>query len=264
MKTRYQHPQAHYVATTGASLSTVKRWQKSGVPLDDPDALAHWATTQKSLPLAMRERFAREAVPKNLIMDVDLAQGAAGALRRLEEAEATHFADYQDAIKADPPNPARIKAAREAWLKIGDSLRRYDLLVEQNRRDSGDLMPRAQVEQVVRAFTWYLRIAGQQACISLAGRLAAEANPAACNQLLTEVLWEQILTACAGLASHGQKEMEVPEWLVKAFSHDLNNVFSDVDQVIESRAATIRAGIDAIAGPGSAPKRRRRRETASK
>ena len=62
-----------------------------------------------------------------------LPRGVAETLRRLESAEATAYERWQQAVESG--DPVRIKVERENWLRIGDSLRRYDLAVEAARRE---------------------------------------------------------------------------------------------------------------------------------
>ena len=67
-----------------------------------------------------------------------------------------------------------IKTSRENWLRISESLRRFDLALEQNRRDSGELIQRSEVEKVLQRFGWCLRVAAEEQISQAATALAGE------------------------------------------------------------------------------------------
>ena len=76
--------------------------------------------------------------------------GAARALERLEAEEAALFTTYATAKAGG--DVLEIKVARDAWLKCSESLRKFDLLVEAARRESGETLPRADVERWLNNF----------------------------------------------------------------------------------------------------------------
>src|SRR5687767_2326619 len=110
-------------------VRTIRRWKKKGAPLDNVKAMRTWLPAQREVPagtlqwLTEHQAFERRKVLKTA-MATDLPRGAAAGLRRLEEAEAAEFAALQAALETG--NAAEIKLHRDAWLRIGDSLRRYD------------------------------------------------------------------------------------------------------------------------------------------
>ena len=73
--------------------------------------------------------------------------GAASALERLEAEEASLFTAYEAAKTGG--DALEIKIARDAWLKCSESLRKFDLLIEAARRETGELVPRAHVEALL-------------------------------------------------------------------------------------------------------------------
>src|SRR5579883_1744363 len=149
----------------GCSTRTVSRWQAAGAPLDDPARMRVWLAGRKHLPPQPRlmlttERKARRraAATEAGAVGRDDSIGAAAALKRLEQAEVASYTRFQSAQATG--DPVEMKLAREDWIRIGDSLRRYDLLVEQSRRDSGELVPRAELETQARNMSRAFR----QAC----------------------------------------------------------------------------------------------------
>lgn len=71
--------------------------------------------------------------------------GASAALTRLETEEASLFTAYETA-KAGR-DALEIRVARDAWIKVSESLRRFDLMLEAARRETGELVPCADVER---------------------------------------------------------------------------------------------------------------------
>jgi hypothetical protein len=88
-------------------------------------------------PCWKRSRFRLRRVCHRLSVAAPL--GAASALKRLETSELQAFERLQGAFARG--NPLEIREARENWLRISEALRKYDLLVEQSRRDAGELVP---------------------------------------------------------------------------------------------------------------------------
>src|SRR5208337_854310 len=78
--------------------------------------------------------------------------GAAAALRRLEQAEFDCHLAWKAALSNPNSTLEEVEAAAGQWKKVGDSLRQYELAVEQDRRTSGELLPRAELEIYVKGF----------------------------------------------------------------------------------------------------------------
>ena len=70
--------------------------------------------------------------------------GAARALERLEAEEAGLYSAYKNARASGDALTAKV--ARDGWLKVSESLRKYDLMIASARRGEGELVPRKQVE----------------------------------------------------------------------------------------------------------------------
>jgi hypothetical protein len=78
--------------------------------------------------------------------------GAVHALKRLETEESRQYTRLKKA-EASGRDPFEIKVARDAWLKTSEGLRRFDILIEAARRETGELIPRRDVE------TWLANLA---------------------------------------------------------------------------------------------------------
>lgn len=219
---------------------TIRNWRKEDAPLHDPQAMTAWLANRKNVPPATG---APSGAPAFQLSTFELTEdeGAAAALRRLGEAELNAAKNYQRALKEG--NPLLIKATQNAWLETLDVLRKYDAQIEAGRRDAGELVPREELERILRSVSFYLRMAGQQAI----GAACAETEPIwkikepwEMNRLLVRLHWETLMNTFASLASHADgKEMEIPAWAIQALSSDLEFVLKDVPETIKKRAAAI-------------------------
>ncbi len=198
--------------TTTRSIS---RWRAAGAPLDNPRAMRQWLATRKHLPPGTRGQIEGEKRRQRAALnstDPDLPIGAAAALTRLEQTEAVAFRELQAALRSG--DPIEIKLAREGWLKVGDSLRRYDLALEQSRRDAGELLPRSVLETLAQNFGVNLKRAFIQAANATAPELAGSTPAEACEKV-KGLFWQSALDAFATLAAQPGK-VGLPQWLIRA------------------------------------------------
>jgi hypothetical protein len=142
--------------------------------------------------------------------------GAAAALKRLEEDERKLWNRLQ-ALEADPDADCEdVKTCRDAWRKTGDSLRRYELAVEQDRRDSGMLLPRAELEDYAKGFLVNFCQSVQASLESLCPKLAGLPGPGEVWQTLGPA-WKRALSeAIEHSAERPHAGRSCPEWLNKA------------------------------------------------
>lgn len=158
---------------TLVSPRTLKRWKAQGAPLEDDSRLRAWLAGRKNLPQSIIAQLGDtmsadgDSVP---IVSNDGDGGAAAALRRLEREEVSAYGRLQAAIGSGDPLAA--KSERDAWLKVSESLRKYDLAIEQARREAGELMPRAEVEDLISFFVGVAPLLCHEEGEQLAGQLA--------------------------------------------------------------------------------------------
>jgi hypothetical protein len=123
----------------GVPIRTLFRWKGDAAPIHDYAELCQWFATRKNLPRSVLEKI-KVPAPKNVSSGASGGvAGAASALKRLETSELQAFERLQGAFARG--KPLEIREARENWLRISEALRKYDLLVEQSRRDAGELVP---------------------------------------------------------------------------------------------------------------------------
>jgi hypothetical protein len=155
------------------SPRTLKRWKAAGAPLEDDARLRTWLAGRKNLPQSIRDQLGAivstdgDSVP---VVSNGADGGAAAALRRLEREEVAAYGRLQNAIAAGDTLAA--KSERDAWLKVSESLRKYDLAIEQARREAGELMPRAEVENLISFFVGVAPLICHEEGEMLAGQLA--------------------------------------------------------------------------------------------
>ena len=144
----------------GIADRTLFRWKADGAPIRDELAMRAWLATRKNLPKSVLEKIQLTGgdILSAPVSPVSGSKpGAAAALKRLQEAELAAWERLQKALAGG--NPLHIKLEREAWLKISDALRKYELLVEQSRREAGELIPRAELEKFIVHFCNFSRTA---------------------------------------------------------------------------------------------------------
>ena len=220
---------------------TIRNWRKDGAPLHDADAMPGWLASRKNVPPGTGVPSADAPIPIIQFDGMTEEVGAPAAMRRLAEAEVNAAKNYQQAMRSQ--NPILIKNTLNAWLETVDALRKYDSQIEASRRDSGELLPRAELERILRSVAWYLRISGQQAIAAaceVTEPIWRVKEPWEMNKILCRLHWETLMNTFASLASHADgQEMEIPGWAIQALSSDLEFVLKDVPEVIKRRAEAI-------------------------
>jgi hypothetical protein len=234
----------------GCSTRTASRWAREGAPLGDSTRLKRWLASRKNLPaqtkaILTEQSRARRAQVVALEPEPDAPKvGAPAALRRLEQGEDETYRIYRSAISSG--DPISIKLALENWLKVGDSLRRYDLLVESNRRDAGELVPRKEIEAHVSAFVHWFKIACRRTVNALAPNLLAMQSPAEVQLVLEHSFFEDILNALAALGNAPCKN-KLPDWFLSAATRPMDNALIGANEATKARATALEDALGAMA-----------------
>jgi hypothetical protein len=160
---------------------TIKRWVKIGreakplpdfCPLDQPALMSVWwaRNMRQRVPDILLQFAADAAVAAAPTPAVDrqpeppampgepaaargqseLETGMMAALERLRQAEAKAGAAYIDALAVDPPNVADIETKQRRWDRLSDALRKAEKDAGKILTDNGQLLPAAEVRQVVQ------------------------------------------------------------------------------------------------------------------
>jgi hypothetical protein len=152
---------------------------------------------QDILNAESRSRRARVVTQATQASAGESMAGVQHALRRLETAEVVTYDLLQDALRSG--DPVAIRHARESWLKVGDSLRHYDLQIEASRRDNGELVPREQVERAAASLVHFLKLSIRQRVYAIAPQLVGMQSPADVSSILVQSLFDDVLTALAAM-----------------------------------------------------------------
>jgi hypothetical protein len=213
----YQHPAKVYAERYDRSPRTIHEWAKRKAPLDNEQAMEAF----------MREL--REARSGNLdLSSVKLPEiseavlhgvklGVPEALKALGEAEARLRLQVVESEAGGDQTVIGVAYAR--WIKIADSLRRYDTAVAMDRRDSGQMVPKAEAEEAVRSSAVWIRQAVQ--------RLASKLTPLYSNQGAAEQdvyveLMALLSTFTAEALVQSQRSVTpVQDWARKIISQSL-------------------------------------------
>jgi hypothetical protein len=198
------------------NVRTVRRWKKSSAPLHDEKKMLVWLSAQQRLPINTATLLASRRIAASgdkAPPPGPLLEGVAQALRRLEAMEARAFAAFERAITIG--DPVATKSTRDNWLKISESLRRFDLQVEIGRRASGELLPREQVELLLTTFGNALAgaLVGFE---DVARMLYHGTTPEAINGTMQRA--RQALTFSAMSATYAA-EPRPPRWLLDCWRH---------------------------------------------
>lgn len=232
-------PLATYAMRYGVALSTVKRWRSRGIDLDKPEEVeAFWASKTQGRKSGVKKRDAESEddfcfPAPNVDQKVKLEAGAAAALARLEETEVAAYEQMAWAMQEG--KPLAIKEARENWLKLGDSLRRYDAMLQEARRANGAMIPREEVERSLSILAWFLRMGARQIAIAEAKSIAAEDQPALIARSLEDLYGERMLNAVVALIATGEGKTKIPEWIGDALVSDLKELYKGVEAKLAAR-----------------------------
>jgi phage terminase Nu1 subunit (DNA packaging protein) len=156
-KTKKKDPNQAVADHWNVDIRTVRNWRRQGAPLDDGEQMKLWLASRKNIARGVLQKIALTA-PKEVVSagtnngDV----GAAPALKRLEISELGAYERLETAIASN--NPIAIRESRESWLRISESLRRYDLQIEQNRRIAGELVPVGEINKFIRSFITFMHV----------------------------------------------------------------------------------------------------------
>ena len=220
-------------------VRTIGRWKRAGAPLSDPARMRTWLASRKNLPPETRAMMSEKARSRrssdaNSIEAQDLTTGAPAALRRLETVEARAFELLDRAMRRGDPH--EVKLARQGWLEVGDSLRRYDLLVERSRRDSGELVNLAETQAYLEHFLTFLKMGIVRAANSIAPKLAGAGTADACD-MVREACVEQILCTLGAMTS-SRCAAKLPEWFSKPITKALSDSYEGVPEAVDARRLT--------------------------
>ena len=216
---------ADFFSVTTAAVS---KWKVDGKDLSSFRAVAGWLKSHKQLSEATKQACTRALVGNAITVDggqkpktpipTGGVQGAAAALRRQEEMELDLWNRLQHAMEHDP---GQAKDLRDAWVKVGETLRKFDLMVEASRRDSGELISRAEWERMSRALVFWWIHAFRRASDDLCPHLVGLADAAAAWKVLDAGFVDKFGEAFE-FACKRESAISLPKWAVDAIESALD------------------------------------------
>lgn len=219
---------AELAAKYAASTRTIARWRAEGAPLDEDKKMRAWLSGRKNLPpgtlakLTSERRKERAAANAKIAAGPPLSEGASAALKRLEAAEArAHMASVEAEATADP---VEMRLAETRWLRIAASLLRYDLAVEQSRRDAGELVPKAEMARIVSGFVSFTRFGLHGTLEGLCPRLTGITEP--------RDVWAILKTAEVDLRGNVLAALETWTWAEEPLPDWLHNLATEAFKVV--------------------------------
>lgn len=229
---------------------TIRRWRRDRAPLQNDQQMRAWLAGRKNLPAGTRvvldEARTRENADQSKATP-SKSVGAAAALRRLERAEERAYAAFQ--VATESGDAVAIRNARETWLRVSESLRKYDVAIEESRRDAGELVPRSEIEKILSWLGSQLRLTIRQ----LSNQLGPEFGngyddyPRVRNRLYT--LFTDALLTIGGMLDASLQAWEQPEWVMKAF---VRNIYEHsealIGETVKQRSKILQAFIALGAG----------------
>lgn len=173
-------PSARVLATIYAcSERSIRNYRAEGAPLHDPAAMFEWWASRKNLPKgaaakglsAIQAAFTDVVGPAPASKPVSAPSGSvelpatslaedvpAGAAHELRWLEKLAVEARRNLIHArGGGDPVAMKQTLDAYLKITESLRKFDNQVAAERRDAGEMVARAQIEFVLRGVIVWTR-----------------------------------------------------------------------------------------------------------
>ena len=211
----------------GCSERTIRQWRMAGAPLGDEVAMKPWLMSRHKVPpgtwaILQGKRSIEVAKPKRRVLPTEAPAegqlGAAAALERLQVQELQSHARYIAMLQDPAATAEELEEARKVYISMLNPLRQWELAVEQDRRQSGELLPRADLDAFCRGFlanfVGSLKAGFESACPRLAGLDTPGAVWAVLGPAFARALTEATRSASA-MPFAGRS---APEWLVKAIA----------------------------------------------
>ena len=213
----------------GTSERQIARWKKGGAPLLDVAGMLTFFATRHSAPphlvavsdeqqAALQAKLdaleggspkgklpakARKAVDPEFVKS--LPQGAEHALRRLQGEEPRLFA----LMLATEDDPLLQAAIRKQWRETLLSLKQFEVLVEADKRGSGETITRAEIQGVLYATVVWIRRGIESFLNSICLEIAEADSPQKVYAAIAPSIRQSIGSAVDAATSDGK----IPGWL---------------------------------------------------
>jgi hypothetical protein len=140
-------------ADTGFAIRTVWDWYRQGCDINDTSSVEWFAAGKKGKPPGTETPSNDPAIDLSALPDPS-SEGAAAALKRIQEFELQFAADLKSARKSGSEDEKR--AARINYVEMALTLRQYEAAVKQSDRLLGNLIPLHEAVRGAQAATYYV------------------------------------------------------------------------------------------------------------
>ena len=155
------------------------------------------------------------SLPKADPEEMGLRGGVAASLKRWEEAERQAGADYIRAYENGDVETMSVTLA--TWEKTSKQLHAFERIVAQDKRDSGELVQRPQVEEWIATLGLGLNYA-EEAFLDRVGEIIANlenpSDPREIRQFVKGLLYQ----VSAEMIEKGCAEKKLLKWMLDAFA----------------------------------------------
>ena len=235
----------------GVTPRTVRNWRLKGAPVDDPKKLRVWLASRRSVPPKDALPRQRKTVlpPPGPVPD-DVKIGATAALHRLELAEAAAFSALQSALASGDPGAVRF--CRDGWLRTSEGLRKQDLAIAADRRDSGELITRTEALRCIVG-AWSLTGFGLDRALTGACDKLVGLDLAGMRTALDRVKAEVVLSVLVCIREWPWSGSQLPPWITTAITEATSaNLIptspAKLEEILGIRSRAFLAVMDAIGG----------------
>jgi transcription elongation GreA/GreB family factor len=214
----------------GKSPSTIKGWFKEGLDIADLSAVKAFSDKKdltscgRARANAIARRYAE--VPKRpndvakaeeLVAIDPGSEGAAAALKRLQEFERNSAIRLNAAIATN--EPILTSSATKDHVAIAGALIKFENLVSQEARASGELISKAEMERAVAAIADWIRLSFQSWLSSETPNLVAINDPKE-FAAAARTGFAGAVKAC--FMNSRKSRNAIPEWIDRIFSDEYN------------------------------------------
>ena len=207
--------QKQYAEDWGVVLATWNKWKESGAPVGNEKKLAHWLRPKQRLNKRTREKMAEvgiktttKAKRKKATANIELKAKTAEDFR-------DHYKSQLDkCIQDENVDPIEVKFWSELFLKQDESIRRSEIHAAKLGIDNGTVLPRAEVERILRAVFYAGNACTQGVLTSICEQLVGYDKPSDLFHALKPAVVGGRLFSGLDKVMNTQGAPSVPDWVV--------------------------------------------------
>ena len=197
---------------------TITRWKKQKAPLDDTNKdMYQWLVANNSSGAKDWIRAYRDAHPDQF----PKKKAAKKAAKKTDKEKKTpeqlcddYFAELQHAREVG--DEVREKIAVDHYLKINKQLRDQEAHNKRLGLDSGEVLPKSEVERIIRNAAW----AGNACCDKFSKQLAqrlSNKSPAEVHKILKPTLTGLLVFEGMKRLAKVPGDINLPQWVIDCF-----------------------------------------------